>query len=167
MISENFQQHHYQNGHDHCTMALSPCKMGNREFESDYHHRPHFLVIQLFQAEIFGDCQQCSFTLYLGRNNLECKYFHTSNCILTRRTALRKKYFEMFFYNWPLVSWRKISGFTVQPFSFFVKKMPYLSSYLCGKYFSTKIFTVLHQSKKELSDLDQNWAKTRHLLVKT
>ena len=35
-----------------CTMALSPCKMGNREFESDYHHRPHFLAVQLFQTEI-------------------------------------------------------------------------------------------------------------------
>ena len=78
-----------------------------------------------------------------------------------------RNYFEIFFYNWPLVSSCKISGFTVQPFSFFVKKMPYLSSYLCGKYLSTKIFTFLHQSKKELSDLDQNWAKTRHLLFKT
>ena len=44
--------------------------------------------------------------------------------------------------------------------------MPYFSSYLWGKYLSTKIFTVLHQSKKELSDFDQNWAKTRHLLLK-
>ena len=74
----------------------------------------------------------------------------------------------MFFYDWPLVSSWKISGLSVQPFSFFVcKKMPYLSSYLWGKYLSTKIFTVLHQSKKELSDWDQNWAKTRPLLFKT
>ena len=52
----------------HCTMGLSPCKMRNREFVSDYHHRPHFLEIQLFQTEIFGDCQLRSFTfeLYLG-----------------------------------------------------------------------------------------------------
>ena len=51
-----------------CTMGLSPCKMGNREFVSYYHHRPHFLEIQLFQTEIFGDCQLRSFTfeLYLG-----------------------------------------------------------------------------------------------------
>ena len=51
-----------------CTMALSPCKMGNREFQSDYHHRPHFLAVQLFQTEIFGDCQLHSFTFekYLG-----------------------------------------------------------------------------------------------------
>ena len=50
------------------TMGLSPCKMGNREFVSDYHHRPHFLEIQLFQTELFGDCQLRSFTfeLYLG-----------------------------------------------------------------------------------------------------
>ena len=45
--------------------------------------------------------------------------------------------------------------------------MPYFSSYLWGKYFSTKIHTVLHQSKKELSDWDQNWAKTEPLLFKT
>ena len=49
----------------------------------------------------------------------------------------------------------------------FCKKMPYFSSYLWGKYFSTKIHTVLHQSKKELSDWDQNWAKTEPLLFKT
>ena len=42
-----------------------PCKMGNREFESDYHHRPHFLAIQLFQTEIFGDCQLFSFTFWV------------------------------------------------------------------------------------------------------
>ena len=52
-------------------------------------------------------------------------------------------------------------------YSRFVKKMPNILSYLRKQYFSTKIFTVLHQSKKELLDLDQNWAKTRHLLFKT
>ena len=49
-------------GNTHCTMGLSPCKMGNREFESDYHHRPHFLPVQLFQTEIFVYCQLRSFT---------------------------------------------------------------------------------------------------------
>ena len=39
----------------HCTMLLSPCKNGNREFDSDYHHRPHFPAVSLFQTEIFGD----------------------------------------------------------------------------------------------------------------
>ena len=38
----------------HCTMLLSPCKIGNREFESDYHHRPHFHAIQLFQRKYLG-----------------------------------------------------------------------------------------------------------------
>ena len=47
------------------------------------------------------------------------------------------------------------------------KKMPIFYHICVKKYFSTKIFTVLHQSKKELLDLDQNWAKTRHLLFKT
>ena len=36
-------------------MGLSPCKMGNREFESDYHHRPHFFGIQLFQTKYLGE----------------------------------------------------------------------------------------------------------------
>ena len=47
----------------------------------------------------------------------------------------------------------------------FCKKNATFVSYLRNKYFSTKIFTVLHESKKELSDLDQNWAKTRPLLL--
>ena len=48
----------------------------------------------------------------------------------------------------------------------FVKKCQ-IFDHICMKNFSIKIFTVLHQSKKELLDLDQNWAKTRHLLFKT
>ena len=47
---------------DQCTMLLSPCKIGNREFDSDYHHRPHFPAVLLFQTEIFGDYQLRSFT---------------------------------------------------------------------------------------------------------
>ena len=35
-------------------MLLSPGKIGNREFESDYHQRPHFLAIQLFQRKYLG-----------------------------------------------------------------------------------------------------------------
>ena len=58
-LQPSYINHNYIN---QCTMALSPCKMGNRDFESDYHHRPHFLAIQLFQTEIFGDCQLRSFT---------------------------------------------------------------------------------------------------------
>ena len=82
------------------------------------------------------------------------------------RAWLIKNYFEMFFYNWPLLSSWKISGLSVQPFTFCQKNAKYFIIF-AKKYLSTKIFTVVHQSKKELLDLDQNWAKTRHLLFKT
>ena len=45
--------------------------------------------------------------------------------------------------------------------------MLFLLSYLRYKYLSTKIFAVLYESIKKLSDLDQNWVKTRPLLLKT
>ena len=42
----------------------------------------------------------------------------------------------------------------------------FLANMWC-KYFSFNIWTVAHQLELELSDLDQNWPKTRHLLFKT
>ena len=47
----------------------------------------------------------------------------------------------------------------------FCQKMTYFLSYLWGKYFSCKMYTVLHQSIF-LSVLGQNWAKTKQLLLK-
>ena len=51
-----------------CTMQLSLCKMGNWGFKPASYHCPHFIAVQLFQTEIFGDCQLHSFTFekYLG-----------------------------------------------------------------------------------------------------
>ena len=51
-----------------CTMQLSPCKSGNQRFKSDIYHGSHFLAVQLFQTELFGDRQLIRFTfdLYLG-----------------------------------------------------------------------------------------------------
>ena len=44
--------------------------MGHVKWEIDYHHRPHFLAIQLFQTEIFGDCllrsELVSFNLFFA-----------------------------------------------------------------------------------------------------
>ena len=95
------------------------------------------------------------------------KYLQISNCIFTMNSWTDKKIIlRCFFYDWPLLSSWKISGLSVQQFTF-CQKMPNILSYLRKKYFSTKLFTVLHQSKKELLDLDQNWVKTRHLLFKT
>ena len=51
-----------------CTRQLSLCKMGNWGLKPDSHHSLHFLAVELFQTEIFGDCQLLRFTfdLYLG-----------------------------------------------------------------------------------------------------
>ena len=48
----------------------------------------------------------------------------------------------------------EISGFTVQPFRFYVQN--------CYIYFSWKVFMVLHQSKKEWSNFDQKLARLGH-----
>ena len=71
-----------------------------------------------------------------------------------------KNYFEMFFCDWPLLSSWKISALTVQPFTFFYKKNGIFLLYSWGKYFSYKIFTVLHQSKKSYL----SWTKNEHKL---
>ena len=67
----------------------------------------------------------------------------------------------MFFQDLPVLSLCKISDLTVQPFRFFVKKSDIFLSYLWKKDLSCKIFTVLHQSKTNLSDFDQKLAKNK------
>ena len=57
------------------------------------------------------------------------------------------------------------SGLT-PPSGFLPIDIPFLAN-IWREYFSFNILTVLYQSELELSDLDQNWAKTRHLLFKT
>ena len=55
-------------------MLLSPCKIGNREFDSDYHHRPHFLAIQLFQRKYLGytlNAVSLSLHIFVGRVGLQ------------------------------------------------------------------------------------------------
>ena len=59
-------------------------------------------------------------------------------------------------------SWN-ISGFAVQPFRFFLVKKFHLFHH---RYFPWKIFTVLHQSEKDLSDISQKWAEARQLQLK-
>ena len=45
-----------------CTMWLSPLKSCIKEIWQNYFLCSHFLDISLFQTEIFGDCQLCTFT---------------------------------------------------------------------------------------------------------
>ena len=48
-------------------MLLSPCKIGNREFESDYHHCPHFPAVSLFQTKYLeiASCAVSLLNIYL------------------------------------------------------------------------------------------------------
>ena len=57
----------------HCTMGLSPCKMGNREFESDYHHRPIFLLSNYFRQK-YLEISSCSVSLL---NNIWVRVEHS------------------------------------------------------------------------------------------
>ena len=83
------------------------------------------------------------------------------------RAGLRKKSFWDVFLRLASFVFMKNFRFLSPALHVLSKKMPIFYHICVKKYFSTKIFTVLHQSKKELLDLDQNWAKTRHLLFKT
>ena len=90
--------------------------------------------------------------------------------------------FQIAFSQWRAGLWKKLFwdvflrlaySIPMKNFSFhspalhvFCQKITYFLSHLWGKYFSCKMYTVLHQSKCFLSDLGQNWAKTKQLLLK-
>ena len=57
----------------HCTMGLSSCKMGNREFESDYHHRPIFLKFSYFRQK-YLEIASCAVSLL---NNILVRVEHS------------------------------------------------------------------------------------------
>ena len=83
----------------HCTMLLSPCKIGNREFESDYHHRHHFLAIQLFQRKYLGytlGAVSLSLHIFVGRVGL---VHYTRSCYSFS--------FEDFDLLWLLLIWKQ------------------------------------------------------------
>ena len=85
---------------------------------------------------------------YLGRNNLQGKYFHISNCIFTMKGWTDKKIILRCFFTTGLFCLHeKFQVYQSSPSRFSFKKCIFLL-YLWGKYFSCKIFTVLHQSKK-------------------
>ena len=73
----------------------------------------------------------------------------------------------MFFYDWPRLSSWKISGLSVQPFTFCQKNAKYFIIFAKKNIFLPKYLRFYTSQKKEWLDLDQNWAKTRHLLFKT
>ena len=102
-----------------------------------------------------------------GEGKNECKYFQISNSIFTMNGAWGQNAIFRFF-----SELRKIwlhtkfqSGPTPRS-GFLPIYIPFLAN-IWREYFSSNILTVLYQSELELSYLDQNWAKTRHLLFKT
>ena len=90
-----------------------------------------------------------------------------SNCIFTMNSWTDKKIILRCFITTGLFCLHEKFQVYQSSYSRFLRKNAIFLSYLWGKYFSCKMFTVLHQSKKELSDSGQNWAKTWHLLFKT
>ena len=61
----------------------------------------------------------------------------------------QKKYFEMFFCDWPLLSSWKISALTVQPFTFFYKKMTFFY-YIHGENIFPTKYLRFYTSQKNL-----------------
>ena len=104
---------------------------------------------------------------YVRQRKNNGKYLQISNGIFTMKGWTEKKIILRCFFTTSLFCLHEKFQVSQSSPSCFVKKMPIFYHICVKKYFSTKIFTVLHQSKKELLDLDQNWAKTRHLLFKT
>ena len=105
-------------------------------------------------AKIFGEEQFrrqifSYFKLHFHNEGLDCE----------------KNYFEMFFCDWPILYQWKISAFTVQPFMYFVKKL-HIFIIFVGKIFFLQNIYGFTPIKKKLSDLGQNWAKTKQLLLK-
>ena len=76
-----------------------------------------------------------------------------------------KNYLQMFFCDWPILYPWKISAFTVQPFMYFVKKW-HIFYHICGENIFPAKCLRFYTSQKKLSDLGQNWAKTKQLLLK-
>ena len=60
----------------------------------------------------------------------------------------------------------KFQIYVTPPWGFFANKYPFLAN-MWREYFSFNIWTVIYHPELELSDLDQNWARTRPLLFKT
>ena len=104
---------------------------------------------------------------YLGRNNLEGKYFHISNCILTMKGCADKKLFWDVFLRLTSCVFMKNFRF-ISPALQVLSKKCQIFDRICEKnIFLPKYLRLYTSQKKELLDLDQNWPKTRHLLFKT
>ena len=103
---------------------------------------------------------------YVRQRKNNGKYLQISNCIFTMNSWTDKKIILRCFITTGLFCLHEKFQVYQSSYSRFLRKNAIFYPICGGKYFSYKIFTVLHQSKKELSDLGQNWAKTKQLLLK-
>ena len=76
----------------------------------------------------------------------------------------QKNYFEVFFSAQSDLLVCRISTLSDTSNRFFANKYHIFCKYLVGIFFN-KVLRVFHQSKVELSDLGENWAKTSPLLL--
>ena len=95
------------------------------------------------------------------------KYLYISNSTFTMMLAPVKKVILRFFPQLDVICLCAKFEVSLTPATGFLPiDATFLANMWC-KYFSFNIWTVAHQLELELSDLDQNWPKTRHLLFKT
>ena len=157
-------------------MWLSFSKNGIRDSNQISTTAPIFLQFNYFRQNLE---ENVTFTFYFFSfaSNFPCKILWNNKDIDANICI-----FQIAFSQWRAGLWKKLfwdvflqlaSFIFMKNFSFhssalhvFCQKITYFLSYLWGKYFSCKMFTVLHQSRKNLSDLGKNWAKTKQLLLK-
>ena len=103
---------------------------------------------------------------YLGRNNLEGKYFHISNCIFTMKGwTVKKIILRCFFATGLFYLHEKFQLSQSSPSCILSKKYIFFIIFV-GKIFFLQNIYSFTPVKKILSHLDQKWAQTKQLLSK-
>ena len=103
---------------------------------------------------------------YLGRNNLQGKYFHISNCIFTMKGwTVKKIILRCFFATGLFYLHEKFQHSQSSPSCILSKNYIFFIIFV-GKIFFLQNVYGFTPVKFFLSDLGQNWAKTKQLLLK-
>ena len=94
-----------------------------------------------------------------------CKYLYISNSILTMMSAPVKKIILRCFFKHKLIYLCAEFQLSQTPSTGFLPiDIPFFANIVL-EYFFNKFLRVFHLSKLELSDSDENWAKTSPLLL--
>ena len=103
---------------------------------------------------------------YLGRNNLEGKNFHISNCIFTMKGWTVKKIILRCFFATGLFYLHEKFQLSQSSPSCILSKNYIFFIIFVGKIFFLQNVYGFTPVKKNVSALGQNWAKTKQLLLK-